>query len=59
MAARRITKARTRPRKKTSLRDSERQESREAGFKAHIMKSADPDVLANLLVELPAVGFIR
>jgi signal transduction histidine kinase/ActR/RegA family two-component response regulator len=39
--------------------DADRQKSREAGFNAHIVKPVDPDVLANLLVEFPAVGSIR
>lgn len=39
--------------------DADRQKSREAGFDAHIVKPVDPVVLANLMVELPAVGPIR
>jgi CheY-like chemotaxis protein len=39
--------------------DADRQKSREAGFDAHIVKPVDPDVLANLLVEFPAVGSIQ
>jgi CheY-like chemotaxis protein len=32
--------------------DADRQKSRQAGFNAHIVKPVDPDVLANLMVEL-------
>ena len=39
--------------------DADRQKSREAGFNAHIVKPVDAAVLANLLVEFPAVGPIR
>lgn len=39
--------------------DADRQESREAGFDAHVMKPVDPNVLANLLFEFPAVASIR
>jgi CheY-like chemotaxis protein len=39
--------------------DTDRQRSRAAGFNAHIAKPVDAQVLANLLVEFPAVGSIR
>lgn len=39
--------------------DADRQKSRDAGFNAHIVKPVDPEVLANLLVEFPAVGPTR
>lgn len=39
--------------------DADRQRSRDAGFDAHIVKPVDPDVLANLLVEFPALDPIR
>jgi two-component system, chemotaxis family, CheB/CheR fusion protein len=38
--------------------DADRQNSREAGFNAHVVKPVDLDVLANLLMEFPAVGCI-
>jgi CheY-like chemotaxis protein len=39
--------------------DADRQKSREAGFNAHLVKPVDAGVLANLLVEFPALGPIR
>lgn len=36
--------------------DIDRQKSRDSGFNAHIMKPVDPDVLANLLTDFPAVA---
>jgi CheY-like chemotaxis protein len=39
--------------------DADRQKSREAGFDAHVVKPVDPNVLANLLFEFPAVASIR
>ena len=39
--------------------DADRQRSREAGFDAHVVKPVDPNVLANLLFEFPAVASIR
>jgi signal transduction histidine kinase/ActR/RegA family two-component response regulator len=39
--------------------DTDRQKTKDAGFDAHIVKPVDADVLANLLVEFPAVGPVR
>ncbi len=37
----------------------DRQKSREAGFNAHIAKPVDPNVLANLLADFPAIDSFR